>query len=68
MKQVKITSMHIGDKIAVEYGDYGNWTSAFITDIQPTETAHIKMVSFTIPRYTADCVYTERAAEVDVFD
>jgi hypothetical protein len=68
MKQVTINSMHIGDKFAIEYGAYGNWTSAIITDIQPTETENVKMVSFTIPRYTADCVYTERAAEVDVFD
>lgn len=68
MKQVKITSMHIGDKIAVEYGAFDNWTVAYITDIQPTETEHVKMVSFTIPRYTQDFVYTQRAADVDIFD
>lgn len=66
MKTKAITTMNIGDTFMVEYGDYDNWTEAVITDIQPTEYDHIKVVSYTIPHYCGSEVFTDRMIEVDV--
>ena len=67
MTKKRITEMNIGDEFVVEYGCYGNYTKAVIVDIKDTEYDHIKVVDYTIPNYTGEKVYTDRAIDVDVF-
>lgn len=62
----KITEMNIGDKFVVEYGCYGNYTTAVIVDIKDTETDYIKEVYYTIPNYEGNTVFHNRMITVEI--
>lgn len=66
MTEKRITEMNIGDEFVVEYGGYGNYTTAIIKDIRPTNYDHIKVVDYTIPNYTGEEIYTQRMIKVEV--
>lgn len=66
LKRKQIVEMEIGQEFIVEYGDYGNYTKAIIKDIRPTEHPQVKMVDYTIPRYTDEEIHTNRMAFVEV--
>ena len=66
LKRKNITEMNINDIIIIEFGCYGNYTEAIIKDIRPTEYEHIKIIDYTIPRYTQDQIHTDRAVYVEV--
>jgi copper(I)-binding protein len=53
--------MKIGDTFKIEYGAYGNYTTATVVNLKDTEYDHIKIVEFTIPRYTGDEIHTTKA-------
>lgn len=66
MTTKRITEMKINDEFIVEYGCDGNYTTAIIKDIRPTEYDHIKIVDYTIPYYTEDEIYTNRMRFVEI--
>ena len=66
LKRKDINKMEIGQEFIVEYGCYGNYTNAIITDIRPTEYDHIKIVDYTIPYYTQEEIHTARMVWVEV--
>ena len=66
MTEKRITEMNIGDEFVVEYGCYGNYTTAIIKDIRPTNYDHIKVVDYTIPNYTGEEIHTQRMIKVEV--
>lgn len=66
MTEKRITEMNIGDEFVVEYGCYGNYTTAIIKDIRPTNYNHIKVVDYTIPNYTGEEIHTQRMIKVEV--
>lgn len=66
LKKKEITKMEIGQEFVVEYGCYGNYTTAIIVDIKDTETDYIKEVYYTIPNYTGEEIYHDRMIDVEV--
>ena len=66
MTEKRITEMNIGDEFVVEYGCYGNYTTAIIKNIRPTNYDHIKVVDYTIPNYTGEEIHTQRMIKVEV--
>ena len=66
MTEKRITEMNIGDEFVVEYGCYGNYTTAIIKDIRPTNYDHSKVVDYTIPNYTGEEIHTQRMIKVEV--
>ena len=66
MTEKRIIEMNIGDEFVVEYGCYGNYTTAVIKDIRPTNYDHIKVVDYTIPNYTGEEIHTQRMIKVEV--
>ena len=66
LKRKNITKMEIGQEFVVEYGCYGNYTTAIIKDIRLTEYDHIKIVDYTIPNYTGEEIHTARMVWVEV--
>lgn len=66
LERKEITKMEIGQEFVVEYGCYGNYTTAIIKDIRPTEYDHIKIVDYTIPHYTGEEIHTDRMVWVEV--
>lgn len=66
MTRKRITEMNINEEFVVEYGCYGNYTTAIIKDIRPTNYDHIKIVDYTIPHYTGEEIHTQRMVYVEV--
>ena len=67
MTKKRITEMNVNDEFVVEYGCDGNYTTAVIVAIHPTEYEHIKVVDYTIPRYTKNEIYTNRMIFVEIW-
>lgn len=53
--------LKVNDKVSVEYGCYGNWTTAIIVAVRDTEYNHIKEVDYIIPNYTGNKIHTHKA-------
>ena len=66
LKRKEITKMEIGQEFVVEYGCYGNYTTAIIKDIRETDYPQIKIVDYTIPHYTGEEIHTDRMVWVEV--
>lgn len=66
LERKEIIKMEIGQEFVVEYGCYGNYTTAIIKDIRPTDYDHIKIVDYIIPHYTGEEIHTERMVYVEV--
>ena len=66
LKRKNITEMEIGQEFVVEYGCYGNYTTAIIKDIRPTNYPQIKIVDYTIPNYTGEKIHTDKMVWVEV--
>ena len=66
LKRKAITEMNINDEFVVEYGCYGNYATAIIKDIRPTDYEQIKIVDYTIPNYTGEEIHTARMVWVEV--
>ena len=66
LKRKNITEMEIGQEFVVEYGCYGNYTTAVIKDIRPTDYEQIKIVDYTIPDYTGEEIHTDKMVWVEV--
>ena len=61
LKRKEITKMEIVQEFVVEYGCYGNYTTAIIKDIRPTDYPQIKIVipksHFFISLSLSFCIY-----------
>ena len=66
LKRKEIAKMEIGQEFVVEYGCYGNYTTAVIKDIRPTNYEQIKVVDYTIPDYTGEEIHTDKMVWVEV--
>jgi hypothetical protein len=66
LKRKSITEMEIGQEFVVEYGCYGNYTTAIIKDIRPTNYEKTKIVDYTIPDYMDEEIRTREMAWVEV--
>ena len=66
LKRKAITKMNINDEFVVEYGCYGNYATAIIKDIRPTDYEQIKIVDYTIPNYTGEEIHTDKMVWVEV--
>lgn len=66
LKRKAITEMNINDEFVVEYGCYGNYATAIIKDIRPTDYEQIKIVDYTIPNYTGEEIHTDKIVWIEV--